>query len=186
VINKESICGVILAGGQGKRMGGHDKGLVNYHGQPLIEQIINRLKPQLDTLMINANRHLDQYQSYGLPVFTDQWNDYRGPLAGIASAIHHTESEYLLFTPCDTPHLPTDLVQRLIATLDDSKITIVRSPSGLQPLCCLLHRSLADNLDDYLEQGGRRVQEWVTQQNCRYCDYESDEPFANINSLEDR
>ena len=170
-------------------MGGQDKGLVEYQGKPLIEHVLAQLQPQLSSIMININRNHSRYSHYNLPLYRDseRWTDFQGPLAGMASAFPQCKSDYLLFTPCDAPALPSDLLDRLVASLiaaqPASKLAVVESPRGLQPLCCLVHRSLEGSLQDYLDSGERRVQEWVRQQNPAICHYESDAPFQNINQL---
>ncbi len=182
----DAICGVILAGGRGVRMGGQDKGLVMYQGRPLIEHVLQRLQPQLKQLIININRNQDRYQQYNQPLFSDLWADFRGPLAGIATAFSQCNTDYLLFCPCDTPQLPDDLVVRLIETINEqpqSRLAVAASPRGLQPLFCLIHRSLEPSLSAYLNRGERRVQEWIKQQQPAICHYGSDKPFQNINYL---
>lgn len=185
-VEVDTLCGVILAGGRGRRMGGEDKGLVVYQGQPLIEHVLQRLQPQLKQLTININRNQAHYQRYKLPLFGDLWADFRGPLAGIASAFGQCNADYLLFCPCDTPQLPDDLVARLIETINKqprSQLAVVESPRGLQPLFCLMHRSLESSLLAYLNSGERRVQVWMRQQQPAICRYDSDTPFQNINYL---
>jgi len=184
-ISIDDICGAILAGGRGERMGGQDKGLVNYQGRPLIEHVLARLQPQLPRLIININRNQHRYNKYNLPLCSDRIADYQGPLAGIASGFDCSDSPYLLFCPCDTPSLPNDLVVRLIETLSQQQasLAVVKSPRGMQPLFCLIHRSLNPSLRQYLASGERRVQEWVLQQGPAICHYASDEPFSNINTL---
>ena len=186
-VDVDTLCGVVLAGGRGRRMGGEDKGLVAYQGRPLIEHVLQRLQPQLKRLTININRNQAHYQQYKLPLFDDLWADFRGPLAGIATAFSQCNADYLLFCPCDTPQLPEDLVARLIETINrqsQSRLAVVASPRGLQPLFCLMHRSLEPSLLAYLARGERRVQQWIKQQQPAICHYDSDAPFQNINSLQ--
>ncbi|MCF6217316.1 MAG: molybdenum cofactor guanylyltransferase [Gammaproteobacteria bacterium] len=180
-----NLCGVILAGGRGRRMGGGDKGLQEYQGRPLVEHLLARLQPQLKQLAININRNQQQYRKYKLTLCQDRWPDYRGPLAGIASAFDSIDTPYLLFCPCDTPLIPKDLVTRLIKSQNQQQnpLTIVESPRGIQPLCCLMHRSLQPSLLNYLNRGERRVQEWMRQQQPAITHYQSDKPFKNINTL---
>ena len=168
-------------------MAGRDKGLVKYQGKPLIEHVLERLQSQLESMIINTNRNQSRYNRYGLELCSDRLPNYQGPLAGIESTFGCTESPYLLFVPCDTPQLPDDLVERLIECMDQqsSQLAIVESPSGLQPLCCLMHRSLQKSLVEYMNAGGRRAQEWMLQQQPAICHYESDEPFLNINCLDE-
>src|SRR5256885_4206305 len=113
MIPREDITGLILAGGRGSRMGGVDKGLQNHLGIPLAMHALLRLEPQVGQIMINANRNLGAYDSFGVPVWPDALPDYPGPLAGFLTGLEHCETPYLATVPCDTPNFPTDLVARL-------------------------------------------------------------------------
>src|SRR5436190_8485387 len=115
MIEAPSVTGVILAGGRGSRMGGVDKGLQNFNGMPLALATLLRLQPQVGEAMINANRNLGAYESFGVPVWPDVLPDYAGPLAGFLTALEHCETSWLVTVPCDTPLFPTDLVERLAA-----------------------------------------------------------------------
>jgi molybdenum cofactor guanylyltransferase len=117
-IAPRDITGVILAGGRGSRLGGVDKGLVPLHGRPLIEHVIDALRPQVGALLISANRNRDIYASYGYPVIADVMGDYDGPLAGMLSAMRAAGTAYILTTPCDAPSIPADLARRLAEALD--------------------------------------------------------------------
>lgn len=184
----ENITGVILAGGQGRRMGGRDKGLIELHGHLLIEYAIETLRPQVGRLVINANRNQERYEAYGLPVISDLWPDYRGPLAGIASTLARIETDYLLSVPCDIPSLPPDLCARLAQALEreSAPLAVAQIDGRMQPVCALLHRSLTTNLCDYLERGERRAQEWARSHGAALADF-SDRPadFDNLNTPED-
>lgn len=110
---RQSITGVILAGGKGTRMGGQDKGLIPLLGKPLYRYIIERLQPQVGRLLINANRHHAEYAQSQLPVFSDLTTDFSGPLAGMQAALHQATTDWLLFVPCDVPEFPTDLAEKM-------------------------------------------------------------------------
>lgn len=160
-----SIAGCILAGGAGARMGGQDKGLVLWRGRPLIESVMERFSPQVDMLVISANRHLNQYTHYGHPVLTDVETGFPGPLGGMERALHHihlTPHEWLAVVPCDAPLLPLHLVSHLHAALKGvhADVAYARTPDGDQPVFCLLHRVLWSSLQAFLEGGGRKVQHW--------------------------
>ena len=109
---RQTITGVVLAGGRGSRMGGADKGLVDLHGKPMVAHAIDALRPQVGRLLINANRHLDQYMAFGCDVVPDALDGYLGPLAGLASAMQAAATQYVVTVPCDSPLLPDDLVER--------------------------------------------------------------------------
>jgi len=189
-VRSEEITAVILAGGEGSRMGGIDKGLLELNGQPLIKHVMARIAPQVAQLIISANRNVERYQSYGYPVITDQMTD-KGPLAGILSALQHCQSEWLLTIPCDTPRIPTDLVVRLCnaaeQTTQQTLAALYTAHDGeqLQPLFSMIHRDLATSLQHYLAAGNRKVARWLVQQGCVAVDF-ADQPdaFANINTPE--
>lgn len=176
------VTGIVLAGGRARRMQGADKGLLLYQGRPLIEQVCARLRPQVARLCVNANRHFEAYRAYGYPVFADQWPDYPGPLAGFYSAVQQCDGDWFCFVPCDTPHLPADLVARLCRTASEQQVPLVAVSDGqrLHGTFCLLHRSCETALLTYYEQGEHRVQEWIRSQPHALVDY-SDQPQALIN-----
>src|SRR5947199_3145619 len=126
MIPRQDITGLILAGGRGSRMGGVDKGLQNHRGVPLALHALMRLAPQVGELMINANRNLAAYESFGVPVWPDSLADYAGPLAGFLTGLEHCETPYMVTVPCDTPLFPQDLVARLAEALEreDAEIAI--------------------------------------------------------------
>lgn len=114
------LTGIILAGGQGRRMGGQDKGLVQLDGRPLYQHVLERLRPQVDIVMINANRNIDRYQLSGCRVIQDVFDDYPGPLAGIYSGLREIEGEWAVFSACDTPAIPLNFVERLMQQRGDA------------------------------------------------------------------
>lgn len=183
-----NITGLVIAGGRGTRMGGQDKGLIKWQGRALVEHVLERISPQVHQLLINANRNQAQYEQYGYPVCTDQWQDYRGPLAGILSGLKACQTQWLLCVPCDAPLLPTDLNEKLCTAVheQDRKIAFVDDGKRQQPLFCLLHRDLAPALEAFLDNGDRGVFYWMKQLNPALVDY-SDQPesFANFNHPED-
>ena len=112
-MDPQDITGLVLAGGQGSRMGGIDKGLEPFHGIPLALHALRRLQPQVGSILVNANRHLDIYRTFGAPVCPDAQTDFSGPLAGFLAGMEHCHTPWLLTVPCDTPLFPPDLAQRL-------------------------------------------------------------------------
>jgi len=187
-MSKMEISGVILAGGQARRMGGQDKGLIHYQHRPLIEHVLQRLTPQVNSIAINANRNLEQYQSYGQPVFSDQLNGFQGPLAGISSALQNTATPYLLVVPCDSPHLPLDLATRLFDTLtqENADISIAFDGQRNQPLFMLLKQERLLSLENYLQQGGLAVYQWLKTEKVAISDFSDQAPaFRNINHPEE-
>lgn len=170
----DTITGWVLAGGQGLRMDGVDKGLQLFQGQALALHAVHKLRPQVHSVCINANRHLDRYQTWGCDVFSDATQGFAGPLMGFLTGLQHCPTEWLMVVPCDSPLFPDDLVQRLAhaAHSQQSLIAVVHAPEqnqhGVtelrpQPVFCLLHRSLKNSLADFLNQGGRKIDAWTAQ-----------------------
>lgn len=162
MIERERITGAVLAGGEGRRMGGADKGLVPLAGRPLVAWVLEALRPQVGGLLINANRSLDAYRAFGVPVIRDRVDGFPGPLAGIQAALAAAESDYVLAVPCDTPRLPPDLAVRLARRLEESGAEIAAAETGdwLQPLHVLLRSDLAADLDAALADGVRKPEDW--------------------------
>ncbi len=176
------ITGLILAGGAGRRVGGQDKGLLALDGRPLIEWVIAALQPQCHSLMVSANRNQAQYQQYGYEVLPDMRHDDAGPLAGIERALNTIVTPWLLTSPCDTPWIPHQFGAWLAAALTDQPLAVVTIADRRQPLHALIHRDLAADLTAYLDQGGRKVQEWMAGYPCAEvcCDAQV-AAFANLN-----
>src|SRR5688500_15551878 len=129
-ISPEQISGLVLAGGRGSRMGGVDKGLQNFRGLPLALQAMLRLGPQVGHVMINANRNLGAYESFGAPVWPDALPDFAGPLAGFLTGFEHCETPYLVTVPCDTPLFPLTLVEQLAQALEIADAEIAMACAG--------------------------------------------------------
>jgi molybdopterin-guanine dinucleotide biosynthesis protein A len=159
------LTGLVLAGGRGARMGGVDKGRVGYRGRPLIEWVLDALAPQVDALVISANRHVDDYAAYGYPVVTDATPDYPGPLAGVLAGLRVTTTDWLLVVPCDTPHLPPDLARRLLAAAHASDAPLAVATDGVREHhgCFVIRRELHTSLADYLARGERAIHRWHAQ-----------------------
>jgi molybdenum cofactor guanylyltransferase len=185
---KSDVTGVILAGGQARRMGGQDKGLVMLDGKPMVEIIIDVFKPQTTKLLINANRNHDRYSQYGLELVADELSGYCGPLAGMASALKAINTDYMVTAPCDSPFIPLDLVQRLADALENksTEISVAHDGERIQPVFCMLKKTLLQSLTDYLAAGERKIDRWFKQHDFAIADF-SDKPetFDNINTLED-
>jgi molybdopterin-guanine dinucleotide biosynthesis protein A len=194
MITREEITGVILAGGRGSRMGGVDKGLQNFNGMPLALATLMRLAPQVGQVMINANRNLGAYESFGVPVWPDVLPDYAGPLAGFLTALEHCETPWLATTPCDTPLFPHDLVERLAKAADEQDAEIAmaaaREEDGQlrnQPVFCLLRVDLLESLVRFTHEGGRKIDKWTAQHKTVIVPFDApgDPPrgFFNANTL---
>ena len=183
------VSGVILAGGRATRMGGDDKGLITVNGRPMIEWVIDVLRPQVGEVLINANRNLDRYRAFGYPVIDDGDREFRGPLAGIAAGLRAAAGKYVAFAPCDSPLLCSNLVSRLHAALSTagSRIAVAHDGQRLQPVFALLERSLRDDLLRYLDSGERKIDRWYEGHGYALADF-SDVAgsFANINAPDDK
>jgi len=190
-IPRDDITGLILAGGRGSRMGGADKGLQNHLGIPLAMHALMRLEPQVGHIMINANRNLGAYDSFGVPVWPDALPDYPGPLAGFLAGLERCETAYLVTVPCDTPNFPTDLVERLAIALteQDAEIAMAatRGPDGIQvqPVFCLMHTSLMESLVRFTQSGQRKIDRWTAQHRCAEVLFDDDAAFFNANTAEE-
>jgi molybdopterin-guanine dinucleotide biosynthesis protein A len=180
-----AITGVILAGGQARRLGGVDKGLLAFAGRPLIEWVIAALRPQVATLLINANRNRERYAEYGLAVIADLQPDFQGPLAGFYSAMQTARTEWIVTVPCDGPYPAPDLVERLaLARCEQgAELAVATDGARMQPVHALLPVNLAASLRDFMAGGGRKVDLWYTHHRVALADL-SDRPecFININA----
>ena len=161
-VGVEDIAAVILAGGRGTRMGGADKGLVEYQQRPLIDWVLQALRPQVSEVLISANRNVDVYAKYGCSVIADTLSGFPGPLAGVLAAMDAVSTRWLLVVPCDTPHLPADLAQTLLgaAQAEDVAIAVAADTQRAHYTTMLVETQLADSLRDYLMAGQRAVHLW--------------------------
>lgn len=143
-------------------MGGADKGLVEFRGRPLVEWVLDALAPQVDTLVISANRNLERYAAYGHRVVPDTLPDYPGPLAGVQAALDAVDARWLLVTPCDTPHLPADLALRLLgaARAGNVPLAVATDGSRIHHSCFLVRTDQRDHLAAFLASGERAVRHW--------------------------
>ncbi|MFK8027886.1 MAG: molybdenum cofactor guanylyltransferase MobA [Gammaproteobacteria bacterium] len=183
-----NITGLILAGGLARRMGGSDKGLVELGGRPMIAYIIDALAPQVGSILINANRNISSYESYGYDVISDELENFQGPLAGMASGLKHCHTDYIVTVPCDGPVLPENYVDILLQAATDANCPISVGFDGdrLQPVYALIHRDLLDDLNEYLASGERKIDRWYDKHNFVKANFSScKEMFTNINTPED-
>jgi molybdopterin-guanine dinucleotide biosynthesis protein A len=188
-IARQDITGLVLAGGRGSRMGGVDKGLQDYRGQPLAQHALQRLAPQVGRLLISANRHLERYEAMGAPVCPDLLPDHPGPLAGFLAGLARCETPFLVTVPCDSPLFPPDLVERLGRALlqADAEIALAATrEQGVlraQPVFCLMRAGLADGLARFVEGGQRKVERWAAQHRRVELLFEAADAFFNANTL---
>jgi molybdopterin-guanine dinucleotide biosynthesis protein A len=177
------ITGLVLAGGQGSRMGGRDKGLVEYRGRPLVDHAIASLSPQVDELIISANRNLDDYARRGFSVVSDTLPDFQGPLAGVLAGLQAASHEWVLVVPCDMPRLPDDLAERLMQASRGAALVVAGDGVRSHPAVMLIQTALAEKLASYLASGKRSVHGF--QESVGFAQAAFDpQAMANINSLD--
>ncbi|MDF1582564.1 MAG: molybdenum cofactor guanylyltransferase MobA [Methyloprofundus sp.] len=187
-MNKQSkVSGVILAGGLARRMNKQDKGLVDFKGQAMISYAVQAMAVVVDELLINANRHIEQYQAFAYPVISDATSDFDGPLAGIYAALNACQNEVLLVMPCDSPFITSEGLTALLheRAQADADIAVAFDGERLHPVFLALKTALKDSLQTYLAQGERKIDRWIEQHHWVKVDFSaSPEFFENINTLE--
>lgn len=184
--NPTKVTGVILAGGLARRMNNQDKGLVLFHRRPMVSYAIDSIKPLVGQVIINANRNLDAYRQFGLPVVSDQNGNFEGPLAGILSAMTYTDAELLLVLPCDSPLITTDHLQRLLKAGLNPEIDVAVAFDGerLHPVFLAIKTALESSLKNYLGSGERKIDRWLMKHRMIQVDFSDDpEVFVNVNTL---
>jgi molybdopterin-guanine dinucleotide biosynthesis protein A len=179
------ICGLVLAGGQGRRMGSVDKGLQPLQGRPMIRHVIDRLRPQVGELLINANQNLERYAEFGCPVVPDRVGGFAGPLAGLDAGLHRTAAPLIVTVPCDSPFLPDDLVARLATarSAGDADVAVARTGSQPHPVFALVCTRVRSHLEDFLGRGERKIDRWYASLRVVEVDFDDEaDAFANINT----
>ncbi len=192
MILTKDITGLILAGGRAQRMGGIDKGLIPFHGKPLIESAIAKLKIQTQTIIINANRNITKYAGYGYPVIMDETPDFSGPLAGFSVGLKACKTPYLLTSPCDSPLLPNNLAELLSAEMERGDFELVYASSKetdgkvwAQPVFCLMRSNLQDSLNQFLQKGDLKIDRWFKELRSSTVIFDDPLFFANVNTPEE-
>lgn len=181
------LSALILAGGRGRRLGGRDKGLLPLAGKPLAAWVIERLRPQVDDLVISANRHVEAYARLGCAVVTDTLPGQPGPLAGLLAAAAEARADWLLAAPCDTPLLPDDLARRMLDRAHQAGVPLVRAADAerSQYAIMLFQRALLPDMAAYLAAGGHRVQAWQARHAHAEAVFTAPHAFFNINTAAD-
>jgi molybdopterin-guanine dinucleotide biosynthesis protein A len=179
------ITGIVLAGGQGRRMGGVDKGLVTFAGRPLVAHVIERFAPQVGTILINANQNVEQYRAFGHRVVSDAVGGFAGPLAGLHAGLIATQTPYAVTAPCDSPFLPVDLVARLGAALvrDHAQLAVAKTFDQAHPVFALVDAEVLSHLEQFLKQGGRKIDAWYATLAATEVPFDDEaDAFRNINT----
>lgn len=180
-----AVTGIVLAGGQGRRMGGVDKGLQRLRGRAMVEWVLERLQPQVDQILISANQNLAAYARFGHHVVTDEIGGFAGPLAGLHAGLNAASYELAVTVPCDSPFLPLDVVERLRAALEAQGADIAVVKTGVQPhpVFALVKTSLRANLQSFLASGGRKIDAWYAPLKVVEVPFDDEaEAFSNINT----
>lgn len=154
------LTGVILAGGASRRMGGQDKGLVLFRGRPLVAWVIEALAPQVDEVLIVANRHLEHYRAWGYRVVSDVRPDFPGPLAGFEAALLAASHDWILTCPTDAPGLPPEYAC-LMRRSASSSPAVALVEGHWQPVFSLLPKTALPSLQASLSTGERGAQRWL-------------------------
>lgn len=186
---RERITGVILAGGRATRMGGVDKGLVLLDGRPLAAHVLAALRPQVNTILINANRNLQAYTELGCRVITDTQLDYPGPLGGLAAALGAAETPWVLTVPCDGPLLAADLGPRLHQALveNGAELATVRTSERVHPVYALVPTWLRGEVEKTLSAGEHKLISWLQSRRLAIADFsDENDRFINLNTLAER
>ncbi len=189
MIDPVDVTGLILAGGRGSRMGGVDKGLQTYRDVPLALHAVLKLGPQVGDLLINANRNLSAYESFGPPIWSDTLPDFAGPLAGFLTGLEQVQTPWLMTVPCDSPHFPDDLVVRLSEACSnadaDLAIAATMEDGQLQrhPVFCLMRATLLESLTRFTQAGGRKIDAWTGSVKHTVVTFPDAAAFFNANTL---
>ncbi|MBP5996842.1 MAG: molybdenum cofactor guanylyltransferase [Azonexus sp.] len=187
-MSDEKITGVVLAGGLGRRMGGIDKGLQELRGRPMVHWVIERLAPQVDELLINANQNGERYAAFGHRVVPDEIPDFAGPLAGLHAALSAAAHPLVATAPCDSPFLPADLISRLFQALTatGADLAVARTFDQPHPVFCLCRRAVLPHLTEFLAGGGRKIDRWYATLRVVEVAFDDEaDAFENINTREE-
>jgi len=184
-------------------MGGTDKGLLDFGGQPVVQHVLLRLQPQVGGVIISANRNIERYRAIGVPVVPDASDGeprFDGPLAGVLAGLRICQTPWLACVPCDAPWFPTDLVDRLLraagAAGRPAALAVQSTPAGLsiEPAFCLVHRDQAEPLAAALARGLHKWQAWLEAIGAAQAVFDmpaavaqllGSDPFANLNTPHD-
>lgn len=187
-MNKD-VTGLVLAGGRGTRMGGVDKGLERFQGEPLAVRAMMRLMPQVGEVMVNANRNLGVYEGFGCEVLLDSIEGFQGPLAGILAGLAAIQTRFMQVVPCDVPNYPLNITDKLYkaAVAADAPIAMPYTiePDGrrqVHPVFVLVRADMHDPLFEYLRAGHRKIDPWTKQMGAVEVEFSDTPAFFNANT----
>ena len=180
------ITGIVLAGGQGRRMGGVDKGLQLLHDKPMVAHALARLTPQVAEVIINANQNHAAYERLGHRVVRDEIGGFAGPLAGLHAGLKAASHPLVVTVPCDSPFLPGDLVARLHGALKGHDLAVAKTGDQPHPVFALMKRDVRESLEAFLASGGRKIDAWYAALKVIEVSFDDEaDAFRNINTLEE-
>jgi len=183
---RENVTGIVLAGGQGRRMGGVDKGLQLLHGQAMVAHVIARLAPQVDDIVVNANQNLEAYRAFGHRVVPDAIGGFAGPLAGLHAGLGAATREFAATAPCDSPFLPGDLVARLMRALGKNDLAVAKTGDQPHPVFSLVRVAVRGHLEAFLAAGGRKIDAWYATLKVIEVPFDDEaDAFRNINTVDE-
>jgi len=169
-------------------MGTIDKGLVALDGRPMVAHVLDRLRPQVDEILINANQNHDRYEAFGYAVFADAIGGFAGPLAGLHAGLAHASFPLVATVPCDSPFLPADLIARLASALRKARaeLAVARTYDQPHPVFALVRREVMPHLGRFLEGGGRKIDAWyATLKTVEVAFDDEADAFRNINTADE-
>jgi molybdenum cofactor guanylyltransferase len=182
----KGVTGIVLAGGQGRRMGGVDKGLQLLHDKPMVEHVLGRLAPQVGEVLINANQNLGAYARFGYRVVPDAIGGFAGPLAGLHAGLGAARHPLALTVPCDSPFLPADLCSRLKNALRENDLAVAKTGDQAHPVFSLVRVAVLDHLSGFLSAGGRKIDAWYSTLRVVEVPFDDEaDAFRNINTREE-
>ena len=182
----QAVTGIVLAGGQGRRMGGVDKGLQPYRGKPMVQWAIERFAPQVEELVVNANQHPAEYARFGYRVVPDELGGFAGPLAGLHAGMKAARHELIATAPCDSPFLPLDLVARLRGSLGANQLAVARTGAQPHPVFAMMNKGVLASLESFLAGGGRKIDQWYAALQVVEVAFDDEaDAFRNINTREE-
>ena len=180
------VSGIVLAGGLGRRMGGVDKGLQPLRGRPMVQWVLERLRPQVDEVLINANQNLETYAAFGHRVVPDDIAGFAGPLAGLHAGMKAAAHPLIATVPCDSPFLPQDLISRLQSQLGSNDLAVAKTGEQPHPVFALVRRHCLESLEAFLAQGGRKIDAWYAALQVVEVSFDDEAAaFRNINTREE-
>lgn len=180
------VSGIVLAGGQGRRMGGVDKGLQLLRGKPMVQWSIERLAPQVDEVLINCNQNLEAYARFGYRLVPDEIGGFAGPLAGLHAGLKAASQPLAVTAPCDSPFLPLDLVRRLKDHIGANQLAVAKTGAQPHPVFSLVRKDVLESLEHFLAGGGRKIDAWYAGLRTIEVSFDDEaEAFRNINTLEE-